>query len=187
MATAAPMHETTRESMREPIRRRSLPRLAALPRKIMLIVHLASTAAWLGMNIVLGLLVFTALNAPPATVASLVAAIGTFVGRPLVAVALLALVSGVVLGLGSKYGLLRYWWVSVKLVMTVVLIALVIGVLVPSVAGLSETATADATGVLLDQRAIFPPVVSSSALLFAMALSVIKPWGRRHRARAEQP
>jgi hypothetical protein len=29
-----------------------------------------------------------------------------------------ALASGVLLGLGSKYGLVRYWWVTVKLIRT---------------------------------------------------------------------
>jgi hypothetical protein len=36
-----------------------------------------------------------------------------------------SLASGVVLGLGTKWGLIRYWWVAAKLVLNVVLVALV--------------------------------------------------------------
>jgi hypothetical protein len=41
------------------------------------------------------------------------------------------LTSGVLLGLGTKYGLVRYWWVLVKLVINVVLVALVLILLWP--------------------------------------------------------
>ena len=41
------------------------------------------------------------------------------------------LASGVLLGLGTKYGLVRYRWVLVKLVVNVVLVTLVVLVLWP--------------------------------------------------------
>ncbi|TDE89720.1 hypothetical protein EXU48_19785 [Occultella glacieicola] len=168
-------------------RPRSWPRLGARARRVVLIVHLASAGSWLGLDVVLGVLVVTALGAAPATAAALTVAIGTFVGWPLVAVALITLLSGGVLGLGSKYGLVRYRWVLTKLVLTLVLIGLVVGVLVPSVAELAATATASAppvgTGTFeVGRQLIFPPIVSSLALLFAITLSVTKPWGRRRAA-----
>ncbi len=155
------------------------PRLGARIRKVMLLVHLGSTAAWFGMDVVLGVLVVAGLNAAPPAAAGMAVAIGTFIGWPVVTVALLALASGVVLALGSKYGLLRTWWVIVKLVLTLVLIVLVLALLVPSVAELAAGAGVAGDRFELEQQMLFPPVVSSSALLFAMALSVIKPWGRR--------
>jgi hypothetical protein len=70
--------------------------------------------------------------------------------------------------------------VTVKLVLTIVLISLVLAVLVPSVAELvAATSAGVPAGYVVDQQLIFPPVVSTLALLFAMTLSVIKPWGRR--------
>ena len=159
---------------------RMFPRLGPRTRRVVLITHLAATGVWLGMDVVLGALVATALAAPAADAAVIARTIAAFIGWPLVAAALTTLVSGVVLGLGSKYGLLRYWWVIVKLVLTMVLISLVLAVLVPSVA---ELVVATSAGVPadyeFDQQLIFPPVVSTSALLVAMTLSVIKPWGRR--------
>ena len=45
---------------------------------------------------------------------------------PLLAMGLICLLTGVLLGLGSRYGLLRYWWVSVKLALNLVLAGLVL-------------------------------------------------------------
>lgn len=164
------------------------PRLGPRTRRVGLIVHLAAMGTWLGMDVVLGVLVVTALSAAPADAAVLAVGIGTFVGAPLVAAAVLTLVSGIVLGVGSKYGLLRYPWVTVKLVLTVVLTVLVILVLVPTVAELSAQAqqalrAVTAGGFALDRQLIYPPIVSTTALLCAVGLSVIKPWGPRGRRR----
>lgn len=166
---------------------RSWPRLGARSRKVVLIVHLASAGTWLGMDVVLGILVATALGAPPAGAAALATATGTFVGWPIVAVALLTLLSGAVLGLGSKYGLLRYWWVATKLVITVVLIVLVLVLLVPSVADLVAAADGAPAGFEFDRQLIFPPIVSTTALLIATTLSLVKPWGRRQQMKAGTP
>ncbi len=103
---------------------------------------------------------------------------------PLVVVAVLTLASGVVLGLGTRYGRVRYWWVAVKLVVTVVLLVLVVRLLTPEVDELS-----DAAALALTTRAplpnldgvAFPPVVSGAAVIFATVISVFKPWGRTRR------
>lgn len=166
---------------------RSWPRLSARSRKVVLIVHLASAGIWLGMDIVLGILVVTALRATPTRAAALATTTATFVGWPIVAVALLTLLSGAVLGLGSRYGLLRYWWVATKLVITIVLIVLVLVLLVPSVADLATAADAnDPTTFEFDRQLIFPPIVSTTALLVAITLSVFKPWGRRRPIKADR-
>lgn len=163
---------------------RSWPRLGARSRRFVLIVHVASAGTWLGMDVVLGVLVGTALAAPAATAAALAGAIGTFVGWPIVAVALLTLLSGAVLGLGSKYGLLRHWWVTTKLVITIVLIVLVLALLVPSVVDLVAATDGAPTGFEFDRQLIFPPIVSTTALLIAITVSIVKPWGRRQQMKA---
>ena len=56
---------------------------------------------------------------------------------PLVIVGLVTLASGVLLGLGTKYGLVRYRWVLVKLVVNVVLVTLVVLVLWPGLTTLA--------------------------------------------------
>jgi len=96
------------------------------------------------------------------------------------------LVTGIVLGLGTVYGLVRYWWVAIKLVLNLVLTALALVALRP---GVEEIA--DRGERLLDGEAVvtaigdlaFPPIVSPTVLMIAVVLSVFKPWGRIRRSR----
>ncbi|WP_086824206.1 hypothetical protein [Allokutzneria sp. NRRL B-24872] len=152
------------------------PRLSARTRKLTLTVHIAAAGAWLGMDVVLGVLVVTALTADPFGSGAAAASIATFATWPLAVVGVLTFLSGVVLGLGSKYGLVRYWWVAVKLVLNVVLVVLVLFLLGP---GATELAALARTGSLPDMSSmLFPPLVSSTVVLVAIVLSVFKPRGR---------
>jgi hypothetical protein len=151
-----------------------------------LLLHVAVAGTWLGIDVVLGLLVLTATTAddPVAPAAALVG-IAEFATLPLVVVAALTLASGVLLGLGTKYGLLRYWWVAVKLVLNLVLIGLVIGLLGPTVTALATDARDTLTGgapLPRPTQLAFPPIVSTTAVLIAFTLSVFKPWGRVRRS-----
>jgi hypothetical protein len=40
---------------------------------------------------------------------------------PMFIAAMLSLVTGLILGLGSRYGLVRYWWVAIKLTLNLIL------------------------------------------------------------------
>jgi hypothetical protein len=157
-------------------------RLRPSVRKLVLLLHIAAAGAWLGIDVVLGILVFTAIFSGDAVgAASAVAAVGRFATWPLAVVGLLCLATGVLLGLGSKYGLVRYWWVAVKLVLNVVLVTLVLFLLMPSLGPLAGDARDSlTTGAALPDLTdlAFPPVVSTTAVLVAMTLSVFKPWGR---------
>jgi hypothetical protein len=104
---------------------------------------------------------------------------------------LVCLATGILLGLGSRYGLVRYWWVAVKLVMNVVLCVLVLIALRPGLDEVVEHGRALAAGRVstLDVSSMFfPPAVSLTALTVATVLAVVKPWGlirpsrSRHRA-----
>src|SRR5690606_19427893 len=104
------------------------------------------------------------------------------------------LATGVVLGLGSKWGLVRYWWVAIKLVLNLVLTALVVVALRGEVAEQAELARRLAAGeaVTFDlSNLIFPPTVSPTLLLVAITLSGVKRWGRIRRgevaARGRRP
>lgn len=156
-------------------------RLGPRARKGALLVHIASGGAWIGIDIVMGVLVFTAVVTDDEAVKALcLQALELFAIWPLVIAGLVCLVSGVVLGLGTKYGLLRYWWVSIKLVINVVLVVLVVVLLRPGVMEAAEQGRMFMDGQvvsLLVGDLIFPPVVSTSALVVAMVLSVFKPWG----------
>ncbi|MGH3659996.1 MAG: hypothetical protein ACRDUA_25430 [Micromonosporaceae bacterium] len=129
----------------------------------------------------MGVLVFTAMASDGADRALRLRALELFAIWPMVSAGLICLVSGVVLGLGTKYGLVRYWWVAVKLVLNVVLCALVLVLLRPGVQEVAEQAQRYSAGEVASLVAgdmVFPPIVSTLALLVAVVLSVFKPWGR---------
>jgi hypothetical protein len=154
-------------------------------RRAVLTVHIVGAGAWIGMDVVLGVLVFTArLTTSTRTEALCYQALELFAVWPLLTAGLVTLASGIVLGLGTNYGLVRYWWVAIKLALNVLLVTLVAFALRP---GLSEAATygdALAAGTPTDAAVgdlVFPPIVSSTALVVATILSVFKPWGRIRR------
>ena len=151
----------------------------------MLTVHILGAGAWIGIDVVLGVLVFTAmLTSSTATEALSYRALELFAVWPLLAAGLVTLASGVMLGLGTKYGLVRYWWVAMKLVLNVVLVALVAFALRPGLADAAAYGEALAAGGSARSDVgslVFPPVVSGAALVTATVLSVFKPWGRLRR------
>jgi hypothetical protein len=163
-------------------------RLGARARKSVLLVHIASAGAWLGIDVVMAVLVFTALGSDDdRTKALSFRALELVAVGPLLATGLLCLLTGVLLGLSSKYGLLRYWWVAVKLALNLVLTGLVLVSLAPEVGAAAERARQFDAGVPVPLGVgdlIFPPIVSPTALLVAMVLAVFKPWGR---IRSQQP
>jgi hypothetical protein len=166
-------------------------RLEATTRKSILVVHIASAGAWLGIDVVMGVLVFTALlSDDDRTKALSFRALELVAVGPLLATGLVCLLTGILLGLGSRYGLVRYWWVAIKLVLNLLLTSLVLVALAPQVAGAAERARQFEAGVPVPLGVgdlIFPPVVSPGALLAAMVLAVFKPWGRIRRPADQGP
>jgi hypothetical protein len=162
-------------------------RLSPRTRKSVLLVHIASAGAWLGVDVVMAVLVFTALGTDDdRTKALAFRALELVAVGPLLALGLLSLLTGVLLGLGSRYGLVRYWWVAIKLVLNLLLTGLVLVALAPEVADAADRARQFDAGVpapLGVGDLIFPPIVSPTALLVAMFLAVFKPWGRIRRSR----
>ena len=165
-------------------------RLGARMRKSFLVVHIVSAGAWIGIDVVIAVLVFTALFSDDrGTKALCFRALELFAIWPLFVAGLVSLLSGVVLGLGTKYGLVRYWWVAIKLGLNILLTALVLIALRPEVAEMAEHGRRFATGdpvSLAVGDLIYPPIVSPTALLIAFVLAVFKPWGRIRRPAAAQ-
>jgi hypothetical protein len=155
-------------------------------RKVAVVAHVVSIAAWIGLDAAKTILVFTGILAGDRdTIALAYRALGTFLGWPLVIASLAALVTGAVLGLGTKWGVVTYWWVATKLAITVVLVALVCFVLAPMLPEAAAYGTALAAGTEPAPTAVadlvYPGVVAPASLLIATILSVAKPWGRIRR------
>ena len=162
--------------------RLSVPRLDRGARRAVLTAHIVGAGAWIGIDVVLGVLVFTALFTSSRRIEALCyQALELFAVWPLLAAGLVTLATGMILGLGSNYGLIRYWWVAVKLALNVVLSVLVLVALRPAVSEATRYGEALAAGEPTDAsvgQLVFPPVVSSTALVVATVLAVYKPWGR---------
>lgn len=101
--------------------------------------------------------------------------------------ALATLITGIVLALGTPWGLFRHWWIVVKLVLTV-------GVIVTGVAFVGawtqQALTASPTQLSsVSGRLIGAAVVHLLMLGAATIISVLKPWGRIGSSRepAAQP
>jgi uncharacterized membrane protein len=158
-------------------------RLGKNTRKVWLVVHIVSAGAWIGMDLVMGVLVFAAMvTGDPATAALCYQVLAVFAVWPMLTMGVTCLISGIVLGIGSKYGLVRYWWVAVKLALNVVLCVLVLFALRSGVQEAAEYGRT-MTGPAPDGM-VFPPIVSTVSLLFATVISVFKPWGRTRRSQS---
>lgn len=156
-------------------------RLSGPARKAFLVLHIVSSSAWIGIDVVLAVLVFTAMATGDVSVAATCyQALRLFAVWPLLVAGLLCLISGVALGLGSKYGVVRYWWVAIKLVLNVVLTTLGLVALRPGVdeAAVAGRLMAAGQPAPMEPDLLFPPIVSPTCLLIAVLLSVYKPWGR---------
>ena len=153
-------------------------------RRATLVLHVLAGAGWMGLDIGLAVMVLTGATTDDGSLAAAVYLVARLVVP--VAVPVLAstmLLTGIVLGLGTRYGLVQWWWVLVKLSLGTLLTVLVFVALVPGVltipTDLAGTAdqVRDAVGRQV-QDIIFPPLVSFSLLGVALVLSVWKPWGR---------
>jgi len=152
-------------------------------RRALLVTHVVVSVGWLGLT--LGVL---ALGIAGATAGSAEAAAGAYRSMNvlgdwlLIPVSLLSLISGVVLSLGTPWGLARYRWVYVKFWLTLVTTAATAFALRARIdAAMADVAAGRAVGAATDL--IVAPSVSLGVYAFLTAISVVKPWGLTARGR----
>ncbi|WP_072488190.1 DUF2269 domain-containing protein [Streptomyces atratus] len=149
-------------------------------RRSLLVAHVAVSVGWLGLTVGLLALAITAFStADPATARAATRAMKVFGDWLIVPVALFSLFSGLVLALGTPWGLARHRWVWTKFWLTLITVALSVFSLRP---GIDEAATRGT----VDADLVVAPSVATAAYLFITAISVLKPWGptrRSHRLR----
>lgn len=162
------------------------PRMAPRTRKVWLVLHVGFSVGWLGVALTMTVLAIIGTSAASATmrhgayevlhVIDLAAAIPSM---------FLSIITGLVVSLGTRWGLVRYWWVIVKFA---------ISVSIPLVAGTVESALADEL-VLRTAEPVGEPGRTGIALTACLAaftvalwtatiLSLVKPWGRTRWGRA---
>ena len=158
-------------------------------RKLLLTVHVVATVSVLGTDLALLTLGLAGLGgADPRTTYPAAHLVGARLVAPL---AVVSLGTGVLLGLLTPWGLLRYWWVAIKLAITAVLTALVLFVLVPRLGAVAGAATGPAPGLLPGGERlplVVAPAVASTLLALNVALAIFKPgWRLRARASTQGP
>ncbi len=155
-------------------------------RKLVLLLHIMSAGIWLGLDVAMAVAIFTGLNTDDRQLAAaLFQALETITVLPLLTTGVVCLITGLFLGWGSKYGVVRYWWVLIKLILNLILTALVLLSLrggVQEVGAFGALLAEDPTATADLQNIIYPPIVSPTALTIAMLLAVFKPWGRLRRS-----
>jgi hypothetical protein len=155
-------------------------RLAAVRRKSLLAVHIASSVALLGTST--GLLI-TAVRAATRseteqahTLYELMRLLTHSLGIPF---SFIALITGALLGLSSKWGLVRYWWVAAKLALLVATIATGALLTGPSIDTMLDISGSAGHG---DDSATWTLAAAVGAqigmVLAATVLAVFKPGGR---------
>ncbi|MGW1813241.1 DUF2269 domain-containing protein [Streptomyces sp. NPDC002125] len=133
--------------------------------------------SWLGLTVGLLALGLTAFLTKDATMAQAVTrAMKVFGDWLVVPVALVSLLSGLVLALGTPWGLARHRWVWTKFWLTLITAGLSVLSLRP---GLDEAAARGAADIDL----VIAPSVATATYVFITAISVLKPWGLTRRGR----
>jgi hypothetical protein len=144
-------------------------------RKLVLTVHVATSVGALGANMsLLALGAASVAGADPVTIYPAARLVGVRLIAPL---AVIALVTGLALGLLTQWGLFRYWWVTIKLATVVVLKGAALFVLVPALDATAEAVTGATPQLGARERLplLIAPAAASALLAVAVALAVFKP------------
>lgn len=164
----------------------NMRQLSRRARRGTLALHVCASAGWLGMTLCLLALGLTAALTDSGAVAEAayrsMKVFGDWLLGPL---ALATLVSGVLLSLGTRWGLARHWWVWIKFWLT--LAAASASILAFRVRIDSTVADVLAGRPVLPYELVVPPVVSLGAYTFMTVVSVLKPWGMTRRGRRRAP
>ncbi len=150
-------------------------------RKAMLTAHVTSSIGWFGAVAAFLALALTGMMSPdPEVVRAVYLVLGIITWWAIVPFALLALVTGVISSLFTKWGLFRYYWVLMKLVITLLATygLLEHAQLVNRLAGVAaKTAVLGSTLAGAQQSMVTDSAGGLVVLLVLTVLSVYKPRG----------
>ncbi|MCW2919815.1 MAG: hypothetical protein JWN52_7883 [Actinomycetia bacterium] len=159
-------------------------RMPARVRKIVLVLHVISSVGWLGLttgNLVLAITGMT--TGSPDEQHAAYRVMGILGDLLLIPISLTAFVTGVLLALGTPWGLFRHRWVVVKFWLTLIAVVLTPLSLLPgihdAIAAVSNTPAdqlADTGGA--GRGLIYAGCVSLSMYTTSVVLSIFKPWNR---------
>ena len=164
--------------------------MAPRVRKLALVTHVGASVGWLGAVLTsLVLAVIGLVNHDSVLVRGIYLTLEVLGWYVLIPLSVASLLSGLVQGLGTSWGLLRHYWVLVKLVMNLFATGVLL-LYMQTLGVLAHAARTAASGA--NQLGNPSPVLHAAGavvlLLMALMLSVYKPrgltrYGRRHPRR----
>jgi hypothetical protein len=149
-------------------------------RKLALAIHLTTSVGWIGAvagYLALDLTVTT--SGDPSVVRAAWVAMGLIASWVIVPSAVASLLTGLVMALGTKWGLFRHWWVLISFLLTVG----ATGVLLSETRVIADSASvAAASSTTTDQLLALPSTLPHSVgglvvLLAVQVLNIYKPQG----------
>ena len=167
------------------------PRMRPGTRKLVLALHVIVSVGALGVYLGLLTLAVAGLETDdPERLRTAYTAMGIFGDWLIIPVSLAILVTGLTLGLGTRWGLLRHYWVATKLVLTLALAAAstyglrarihdAIDALPAASSGAGDVGS---MGVVL----VFLLPVALAVYITTTVLAIYKPWGMTGRGRRLQ-
>lgn len=149
-------------------------------RKLVLSVHLAVSVGWIGaVAAYLALDVATVVSGDPHTLRAAYLTMEIIARLVIVPLALASLVTGIVIALGTRWGLLQHYWVVVSLLLTVIA-TVVLLIEVGTIGALASAARDPGTSIpeLRGLASTLPHSVGGIAVLVVvLILNVYKPPG----------
>lgn len=149
-------------------------------RKLALAIHLTGSVGWLGAVVAyLALDLTVATSRDPQVVRAAWIGMGMVVTSVIVPLSFASLVTGLVMALGTKWGLFRHWWVLISFVLTVFasLVLLSETRLVSSIAGRAADPSTSVEQLLRYPPTLLHSVGGLAVLLVVQVLNVYKPQG----------
>jgi hypothetical protein len=169
-------------------------------RKLALAVHLTCSVGWLGAVVTyLALDLTVSTSQDPQLVRAVWIAMGVVTSSTIVPLALASLLTGLVMSLGTKWGLFRHWWVLISLLLTVVATVVLLSEagLIGRLAAIAADPTTSETQLLALPGTLLHSIGGLLVLVVVQVLNVYKPPGltpygwrkqqderRRHQLRA---
>lgn len=168
----------------------SRKKLAGLPRDLLVSAHLVAGTLWFGTSLCMVVITLSNLNTQNGdalyAINSMVKLVDEFV---LIPAAIASVITGTLLCKLTGWGFFKYYWVSVKWIATTSLIifgTFWLGPWTNAMTAISDTerikALANPLFMFNIKGVIIGGAIQASCLLAIIAISIIKPWGRRNMA-----
>lgn len=167
-----------------------------MPRRLrtaMLAVHLTASVGWIG-----GVVAYIALGLAAVTAVDDQTIRGAWIGMEIIGwyaivpLAAASLVTGLVMALGTRWGLFQHYWVVISLILTVVALAVLLLHMPDVTAAVDVARTATGQDLAALGGDLAHPSIGLVALLVVLVLNIAKPRGltrhglRRQRSSSER-